>query len=302
MNKRFLVALALAVVFGLLAIFVAQRLLQQQATSNRQREEADVVIATADIPLGTKITAQQVNVVKYSLANIPEGALSKKEAVVDRVSVTDIASKMPIIARHLAAPDSPAGLPGVLPPGMRAVSVRVDEASSVAGFALSGNYVDVIVIMQPQTSEAKPVSKVILQNVRVLATGQQMQPRNDGKASLTNTVTLLVTPAQAERLKLAESEGKLQLSIRNSTDQVAERTPGATRKDVLNDPALEARALIGVRRGDTSARPSQTIAPLTLQTVSNPAATPKPTPTPISRTISVELIEGSKRSRVEVLK
>jgi pilus assembly protein CpaB len=286
MNKRFLVALALAVVFGLLAIFVAQRLLQQQATSNRQREEADVVIATADIPLGTKITAQQVNVVKYSLANIPEGALSKKEAVVDRVSVTDIASKMPIIARHLAAPDSPAGLPGVLPPG----------------FALSGNYVDVIVIMQPQTSEAKPVSKVILQNVRVLATGQQMQPRNDGKASLTNTVTLLVTPAQAERLKLAESEGKLQLSIRNSTDQVAERTPGATRKDVLNDPALEARALIGVRRGDTSARPSQTIAPLTLQTVSNPAATPKPTPTPISRTISVELIEGSKRSRVEVLK
>lgn len=302
MNKRFLVALALAVVFGLVAIFVAKQLLQQQASSNRAREEADVVIATADIPLGTKITAQQVKVVQYSRTNIPEGAITKKEAVVDRVAVTDIANKMPIISRSLAAPDSPAGLPGVLPLGMRAVSVRVDEASSVAGFALSGNYVDVIVIMQPQTSEAKPVSKVILQSIRVLATGQQMQPRNDGKASLTNTVTLLVTSAQAEKLKLAESEGKLQLSIRNSTDTIAERTPGATRKDVLNDPDLERRALIGVRRGDAPAHPAPTIAPFVVQQASNNAANAKPTPTPISRTISVELIEGSKRSRVEVLK
>lgn len=301
MNKRFLVALALAVVFGLLAIFVAQKLLKDQANNNRAREEADVVIAKADIPLGTKITPEQVNVVKYSLANIPEGAITKREAVVDRVAVTDIANKMPIIARHLAAPDSPAGLPGVLPPGMRAVSVRVDEASSVAGFALAGNYVDVMVIIQPQASEAKPVSKVILQSIRVLATGQQMQQRNDGKPSLVNTVTLLVTPAQAERLKLAESEGKLQLSIRNSTDQLTDKTQGATRRDLV-DQQLEQRALVGVRRSGGDARPAATLPPIVLQQAGNPAATPKPTPTPIPRTISVELIEGSKRSRVEVLK
>ncbi len=166
----------------------------------------------------------------------------------------------------------------MLPLGYRAVSVRVDEASSVAGFALSGNYVDVIVIMQPQTSEAKPVSKVILQNVRVLATGQQMQPRGDGQSVADQYGHLARHPSAAERLKLAESEGKLQLSIRNSTDTIAERTPGATRKDVLNDPALEARALIGVRHGDAPApRPAATIPPLTLQTVSNNAnAKPHP--------------------------
>jgi Flp pilus assembly protein CpaB len=183
---------------------------------------------------------------------------------------------------------------------MRAVSVRVDEASSVAGFALAGNYVDVIVIMQPQTNDARPVSKVILQNIRVLATGQQMQARNDGKATLANTVTLLVTPGQAEKLKLAESEGKLQLSVRNSTDTIAERTPGATRRDVLNDADLERRALIGVRRSDPApARPAPVIPPLVLQTAANNAK-PTPTPAPTPRVFGIELIEGSKRSRIEV--
>jgi pilus assembly protein CpaB len=299
MNKRFLLALAGAVFFGLLAIIAARYYLQQQASDQRSQEEADVMIATADIPIGTIITAQQVATARYDRKYLPEGVLTKREEVIGRVTVTDISNKMPIISRQLAAPDSPAGLPGVLPVGMRAVSVRVDEASSVAGFALAGNYVDVIVIIQPQANDARPVSKVILQNIKVLATGQQMQARNDGKATLANTVTLLVTPAQAERLKLAESEGKLQLSIRNSTDQIAEKTLGATKRDLI-DPQLEARALQGVRRADAPARPATAapIPPLRQVDIKDKEKSP---PGPPRLVIPIELIEGSKRSRIELL-
>jgi pilus assembly protein CpaB len=299
MNKRFLLALGGAIFFGLLAILVAQSYLQSEVEKNRAQDEADVVIATTDIPIGTTITAQQIRVARYRRDLIPDKALTKKEAVVDRVAVVEIAAKTPIVDRYLAAPDSPAGVPGILPAGMRAVSVRVDEASSVAGFALSGTYVDVIVIMQPMDRDAKPVSKIVLQNVRVLANGQQMQARSDGKPALVNTVTLQVTPEQAEKLKLAEAEGKLQLVIRNSTDQIVEKTRGATKADVLNDPALEARALKGVRR--EGSRPAQQpIPPFPQPAVIRPATASTPS-APTRIVIPVELIEGNKRTRIEFL-
>ena len=300
MNKRFLLALGGALVFGMLAIFTAKSYLNRQVERSRAEQEADVVIALTEVPLGTTISDSQVKVVPYQRDLVPEGALTKKEEVVGRVTVTDLSPKSPVLSRQLAAAGSPAGLVGVLPVGMRAVSVRVDEASSVAGFVLAGSFVDVIVIIQPSYSDAKPVSKVILQNVRVLANGQQMQTRTDGKATLTNTVTLEVTPAQAEKLKLAESEGKLQLSIRNSTDQVAERTGGATRADVLNDEALELRARKGAR-SDVARPAPAAAAPLppiqhAVSTAKAPVAAPAPAPRSV---IAVELIEGSKRSRVE---
>jgi pilus assembly protein CpaB len=186
---------------------------------------------------------------------------------------------------------------------MRSVSVRVDESSGVAGFIAPGTYVDVIAIMQPQLDGAKPVSKVILQKVKVLAGGQQMQTKSDGKAALVNTVTLETTPAQAEKLKLAEAEGRLQLSIRNATDQIIEKTPGATKRDVLNDIALENRAREGTRDGFSGgpARPMQAPPPFNINlNQPNPQAPTPPTVKVISRDKSIELIEGSKRSRVEM--
>jgi Flp pilus assembly protein CpaB len=161
----------------------------------------------------------------------------------------------------------------------------------------------VIAIMQPQLDGAKSVSKVILQKVKVLAGGQRMETKSDGKAALVNTVTLEVTPAQAEKLKLAEAEGRLQLSIRNGTDQIIEKTPGATRRDVLNDIALENRAREGTRDGfGGSARPMQSPPPfnINLNQPGGPVTTP-PTVKVIRPEKSIELIEGSKRSRVEMV-
>ncbi len=297
MNKRFIFALVGAAVFGLLAILVAQNYLQQQVLEKTQQNLAEVVIATVDIPIGTVITARQVKTESYPRSLIPEGALTKTEAVVERVAITDIAAKTPILTRYLAAPGSPPGPAGQLQPGMRAVSVRVDEASSVAGFALAGNYVDVIVILQPPVPDAKPVAKTILQNIKVLANGQQTQTRADGKPMLSNTVTLEVTPAQAERIKLAESEGKLQLAIRNATDRLIGSTPGYTKTEVLGDAELLARSVSGARRETPPPRAEPAMPPLQVAQ-SRPAASPSPTPLP-RQLVTVELIEGSKRSKLE---
>ena len=227
----------------------------------------------------------------------------KIDEVRGRVAINNIAAKTPILDSQLAGIGSQPGLPGVTPAGMRAVSVRVDEASSVAGFVVPGAYVDVIAIMQPQIDGAKQVSKVILQKVRVLAGGQKMQNTNDGKAALVNTVTLEVTPNQAEKLKLAESEGRLQLSIRNATDQIIETTRGATRRDVINDLALEQRALEGTRSG-YGGGPKPSATPPTWNFNFGGLNQPTQT-TPIKRVgpigQTIELIEGAKRSRIEIV-
>lgn len=305
MNRRFFLALAGAVVFGLLAIFLAQKYVLQKAEQIKTQNETTVVVATADIPLGTEITGQQVTLARFDKSLIPEGAILKRDEVVGRVATTDITSKMVILGKQLSGVGTLPGMSGIITEGMRSVSVRVDEASGVAGFISPGTYVDVIAIMTPQLDGAKPVSKVVLQKVRVLAGGQKMETTKDGKPALVNTVTMELTPAQAEKVKLAESEGKLQLSIRNATDQDLPKTPGATKRDVLDDVALERRALEGTRQGAGSAapRPMPTIQPWTIN-LNNPNQQQQPQGPPLKKVNmekTIELIEGTKRSRVEMV-
>ena len=310
MNKRFLLALAGAVFFGLVSIYSAKIYLEKRVDIAKQKEETDVVIAVTDIPLGTKIEPQHIMVVRYPNELVPNQAMVQENEVLGRVTITDVSAKTPLLSRHLAGLGAQPGLSGVTPAGMRAVSVRVDEASSVGGFVAPGTYVDVIAIMQPQLDGAHQVSKVILQKVRVLAGGQQMKNSAEGKPSLVNTVTLEVTPAQAEKLKLAEAEGRLQLSIRNATDLVIETTPGATRRDVLNDTNLEERAAIGVRGGASRQPAPMPLPPAWNIGTTNPVAVAPPaagsapassTRRPASSTPTVELIEGAKRSRVVIV-
>src|SRR5581483_2879810 len=184
MNKRFLIALAGAFFFGFLSILAARNYMQSRVQEQRAQELTDVVIATSDIPIGTEIGPQQIAVVKYPKTLLSPEAMINKQEVISRVTISEIPAKTPILKRQLASPGTLAGLSGILKQGMRAVAVRVDESSSVSGFVVPGSYVDVIAIMQPQIDGAKPVSKVILQNVRVLTGGQQMQSKNDGKPTL----------------------------------------------------------------------------------------------------------------------
>jgi pilus assembly protein CpaB len=305
MNKRFLLALAGAVFFGLVSIYAAKFYLETRLNQARVRQQQGVVAAAVDIAPGTRIESQHITVTQYPRELLPEQAMIQQSEVLGRVAIAEIPARMPVLSRYLAGVGAQPGISGVTAAGMRAVSVRVDEASSVGGFVSPGTYVDVIAIMQPQLEGARQVSKVILQKVRVLAGGQQMQNRGEGKPTLVNTVTLEVTPAQAEKLKLAEAEGRLQLSIRNATDLVIETTPGATRRDVINDVALEQRALEGARAagvapsrsvsgptGEAPARPRPAVAP-----ASDPTPARKPTPAPPT----IELIEGAKRSQIQIV-
>jgi pilus assembly protein CpaB len=301
MNRRFLLALAGAIFFGLLAIMAAKSYLSSRVSKEIEQNQTNVIFAKTEIARGTKIGPEHVFVERYPTKLLPEGAMFKKDEVIGRVAFLDVPAKTLILEKQLAGLGAQPGMSGITAPGMRSVSVRVDEASSVAGFVTPETYVDVIAIMQPQLEGAKPVSKVILQKVKVLATGQKNETKSDGKAALVNTVTLETTPAQAEKLKLAEAEGRLQLSIRNTTDQIVEKTPGATKRDVLNDVALEIRAREGTRDGG-GARPSATPPTINMNIHGlNPPATTPPTVRVISRERSIELIEGSKRTRVEMV-
>ncbi|MBS1788958.1 MAG: Flp pilus assembly protein CpaB [Acidobacteria bacterium] len=302
MNRRFFIALAGAIVFGLLAILLAQRYMEQNLKQKIAQGERDVIVAVGDIPVGTEITTQQVKSAKFKADQIPPGAMLKLEEVLNRVTTADIPDKTFVLSKQLAGLGAQPGLSSLVTEGMRSVSVRVDEASGVAGFISPGTYVDVIAIMTPQLDGAKPVSKVVLQKVRVLAGGQKMETSKDGKPALVNTVTLELTPAQAEKVKLAESEGKLQLSIRNATDQDLPKTPGATKRDVLDDIALERRALEGVRQGAGGGpRPMPTIQPWTIN-VNNPNQQPQgPSVKKVNLEKTIELIEGTKRSRIEMV-
>lgn len=299
MDRRFWMAVAGALCCGLLLTRATQHYLQTTLTARSAEELTEVVVALADIPLGSEIEPGQVGLVKYPKNLISSESVFDKQMVVRRVALAEIPALTPVLNRHLAAPGTPLGLSGLLKPGLRAVAVRVDEASGnvelneTSGY--SGSYVDVIAIMVPPVENAKPVSKMILQNIRVLAGGNASQTR---KTVWGKVVWLEVTPVQAEKLKLAEAEGRLQLSIRNATDRLVETTPGATRRDVLADVALEERAAIELARKTSALRTSPSR--LTLPKATSTPTAPRTAPPVEKSGPSVELIEGRKRTRVEI--
>lgn len=299
MDRRFWIAVAGALCCGLLLTQAIQHYLQTTLDERSAEELTEIVIALADIPLGSEIGPEQVGLVKYPKHLISSEAVFDKQTVIRRIAMTGIPALTPVLNRHLAASGTPLGLSGLLKPGLRAVAVRVDEASGNVELnetnGYPGSYVDVIAIMLPPSENAKPVSKMILQNIRVLAGGNSTQTR---KTVWGRVVWLEVTPAQAERLKLAEAEGRLQLSIRNPADRLVETTPGATQRDVLADAALEERAAREPARKLPALRttPPRSTLPKATSTPAIPAGTP-----PIEKNgPSVELIEGRKRTRVEI--
>ena len=186
----------------------------------------------------------------------------------------------------LASKEAGSGLPPVIPEGMRAVSVRVNEVIGVAGYVLPGTRVDVVATASPTTQPVDTTSKVVLANVQVLTAGTRMeQDQEKGKPVQVTVVTLLVTPEQAELLALASTEGKIQLALRNPLDQGAPQTPGV-RPAVMLGLAQAKPVGKGQRVARATAKPGQ---PVTME-----AAVAPPMPT-------VEIIRGDKRA-TEVIK
>ena len=294
-NKRFLFVLVGALIFGVLAaVSVSKYLSSAQAYSKNLNK---VAVAKVDIPIGSKIVAEQIMVVQFPKESTPDGAYDNAEKLAGRVAVVNIAAREAITEARLAPEGTAAGLSAVIPEGYRAMTVKVDDAAGISGFIQPGTMVDVVVTIDPAEAAARqdPVSKIVLQNIKVLASGQNIdKPENEREANSVKAVTLQVTPEQAEKLALASAEGKLQLVMRNQIDQGDEQTPGVRKRNLLTGdvaaPAPDPGSLKS-EQPKSEARPVRRSAP-----APKPAAAPAPQPTP--RT-SVEMIEGAKRRAVE---
>src|SRR5215203_686165 len=301
-NKRLIIALLAAVTFGLIAaVSVKQYLLSAQAFNRTN----DVVVAKVEIPVGSRIIPEQLTVAQFPADVTPVGAIARiDENLIGRVVITSISPRDPITESKLAPVGSLGGLSSVIPEGYRAMTVGVNDVVGVSGFIMPGTLVDIVVVIQPPkgTANEEMISKIVLQNIKVLASGQNIdKPKNDREVERSvRAVTLQVTPEQAEKLALASSEGKLQLVMRNSVDQADEQTSGANKRSLLNgeramiapEPGIGSTA--GVKAAPTSAR-RNVPRPAARETNPNPVkVTPPAPPRP-----TVEVIEGAKKKTVD---
>jgi pilus assembly protein CpaB len=239
-----------------------------------------VVVAKADLSLGRGLKLEDMATVDWPAASVPEGAFTDPAAIVDRGLIVSVVKNEPILPAKLASKEAGSGLPPIIPQGMRAVSVRVNEVIGVAGYVLPGTRVDVLTT-QNATSRAEDItSKVVLANVVVLTAGTRMeQDTNDGKPIQVSVVTLLVSPEESERLTLASTEGKIQLALRNPMDTGTPVTTGVK-------PGMLLGMTAAPRPGTVRKAP---VAP------GEPAAV-----APVAAPPTIEIIRGDKRSQVAV--
>jgi pilus assembly protein CpaB len=294
-NKRFFIVLVGALLFGLLAAFSVSRYLSSAQAYSKNLTR--VAVAKVAIPVGTKIIPEQLMVVQFPKESTPDGTFESADKLVGRVAVTNIAPREPITETRLAPEGTAGGLSAVIPEGYRAMTVKVDDVVGISGFIMPGTLVDIVVVINPAESAGMkdPISKIVLQNIKVLANGKNIdQPENQRDANSVKAVTLLVTPEQAEKLALAASEGKLQLVMRNSIDQGDEQTTGIDKRRLLSGeravPAPEPGSLKSEQpAGSTSA--ARRVRPVEPKPVVQAAPAPP--------RASVEMIEGAKKRNVD---
>ncbi|HEX7910159.1 MAG TPA: Flp pilus assembly protein CpaB [Paraburkholderia sp.] len=233
-NSRALMMLAVAVLAGLAAVVFASRWLLQTSSN----AVTPIAVAAGDVSLGEPLNANLIRTVNWPTGSVPPGSFSDPKLLEGRVVRTSLGRGEPVIEAKLAPIGTKGGLSAVIGEGNRAITVRVNDVVGVAGFALPGNYVDVIVNTQePGKSDAQQsISKIVLEKILVLAVAQQVS-RDDTAPKVVNAVTLEVSPEQAEKLDLARSVGTLSLVLRNQVDKATLPTDGATKVSLLGTPA-----------------------------------------------------------------
>lgn len=227
MKKRPLLILAFALACGLLSAYLAREYLRAQvasATAGRP-ETTTVAVAARDLPGGSVLTAADVKMIEWPSGSPPPGYVAASNSLVGQGLVLPVKANEPFLTTKLANA-SVSGLAGMIPAGMRAVSVKVDEVIAVAGFVTPGTRVDILVTM-PSDGAQPGATKLVVQNLKVLASGQSYAPSEEAEAKEASVITLLVTPEQAEVLTLASTEGRIQLALRNTLDETMALTSGA---------------------------------------------------------------------------
>src|SRR5947209_6141416 len=236
MNRtRLLMIGVLAVALGFLASVYVYKALQGKSGAGREHI-ADVMVAANDLQVGARVEERDVRIIQISDTDLPPNAPRKKSDVIGHGVILPIAKGEFILPNHLAQENAGSGLPALIPPGMRAVSVRVNEVVSVAGFVTPGTRVDVLLTGTPGAAGDQQTTTV-LQNVAVLASGHTLERTATGEAQTTAVITLLVSPDDAQRLTLASSQGHIQLALRNPLDTKQDDVPSSNSRGLYKGMA-----------------------------------------------------------------
>ena len=274
----------LSVLVAGVASFIVYQRVQSIPVREVEVRSYSVAVAAKALPMGSLLTATDVKLVAWPQASPVAGAFTTVEEVVNRGLLSSVVENEPLTASKVAVAEAGAGLAPTIPPGMRAVSVKVDEVVGVAGFAVPGARVDIVVTLSQQEQS---MARVAVTNVQVLTAGtkyDQDQAR-DGKPIPVSVVTLLVTPEDAERISLASSVGRITLTLRNPLDTATTETRGTQVSALLGAPEPSPVVAAPVRTAPRVAR----------------AAEPPPPPPPPPTPYTVETIRAAKRT-AEVVK
>ena len=251
-----------------------------------------VVVAAMDIPIATALEEKHLAIAKWPAAYLPEGTYTKVSDVLKKGVRQSLVKGEPLLKERLAGEGTGSGLASLLNPGQRAMAVEVDALVGVAGFVQPGDFVDVITTMQPddethhlRRDDSARVSKIILQNVRVLAVGEHLSTTEAGKPVNAHVFTLAVDPQQSEVLALASQYGKLQLSLRSRIDQETLSTEGQTPARLLVGAVPPRAAPVEEPKAQAPARPRPAPAPV----ASVPAPVPQKPAAPV-----IEILRGNK--------
>ena len=230
MDRRFITVLGVSLLFALVISSVFYQMTARAGNGKKVAEAPvemrDVVLAAKPLSVGMSVKPTDIKMSKIPASAFPKGGFSKPEEVIDRPVISNILLDEAVLDGRLAARGSGLGLAPIIPVGMRAVTVRVNDVSGLSGFVLPGMHVDILVTGNPPAGNGT-VTVTPLQNMLVLSAGTAIQADAKGNAIQAATVTLLATPEQAEMLTLANGEGRIQLVLRNGSDQNIERIRGS---------------------------------------------------------------------------
>jgi pilus assembly protein CpaB len=280
-NARTLVVVGLALVLATLSTYLVYRTIQSRPAKEVEVASAFAVVAAHPLPLGTMLAEADVKLIPWPSAAVVPGSFTSVEQVIGRGVVAAVSENEPLTGNNLAPKEGGAGLPPTIPPGMRAISVKVNEVIGVAGFVLPGTRVDVMVIL-PE-GQAGSFARVVVSNVQVLAAGTKydQEVAREGQAIPSTVVTLLVQPEDAEKIGLASNQGQIMLTLRNPLD-TAETTSQGIRTASLATGGVTPPAPVAT---SGAPRPRRVVAP-----------PPTPEPPAPPKIYSIEVIRGAKRT------
>ncbi len=293
MNRRLLSVLGFALVISVLATLVLYRLIVTKLADSAKPATTQIIVASHDLQLGTLIKDADLKIVGWSGPQ-PKGALLNAADAMGRGVTAAIYEGEPILDTRLAPKGAGAGLAATIPSGMRAVAIRVNDVVGVAGFVVPGMRVDVLISGNPPGAGANlgTQSRTLLQNIKVLSAGQNIQKDTEGKPVSVQVVNLLVTPEQAEILSLASSETRIQLILRNPIDTATVQTPGTAISNLFSGKS----GLPTAPEPPPPSAPKPRRAPVAAKHAAPP---PPPEAAKVVLPLTVEVITGTKRAETQ---